>query len=181
MWLGVSIPSVNMHIWIWMKVGQNPLEAELMHIPPVLSGLSTVLFIFSPLPNNSHHMGCASASQLLNYKHSFDCKLNGRGCQLSLSSCGHTTRAPAIKNWHSCSERHRMLLLLAEQYLTLALLTPLLSQWEDCKDKSLAFECEFTSRHVSALIHSILFPLKEVKICLGRWLSVVSFKEDSLT
>lgn len=43
------------------------------------------------------------------------------------------------------------------------------------------FECEFTSRHVSALIHPILFPLKEVKMCLGRRLSVASFNEESLT
>lgn len=153
---------------------EPPWSFELMHRLPVLSGLSTVLLFF-PMLNNSYHMGWASASQLLNYKHSFDCKLNGKGCQLSLSSCGHTTRAPAVKNWHSCSERHHMLLLLAKQYLTLALLTPLLSQWEDCNDKSP------TQRHILALIHSILFPLKEVKISLGRWLSAVSFKEEHLT
>lgn len=126
-------------------------------------------------------MGWASASQLLNYKHSFDCKLNGKGCQLSLSSRGHTTRAPAVKNWHSCSERHHMLLLWAEQDLTLALLTLFLSQRGDGRDKSLDSECEFTQRRVPALIHPILLPLKEVKIYLGRWLSVLSFWEQSLT
>lgn len=109
-------------------------------------------FFFFPLLNNSYHMGWASASQLLNYKHSFDCKLNGKGCQLSLSSRGHTTRAPAVKNWHSCSERQHMLLLWAEQDLTLALLTPLLSQRGDGRDKSPTSEWEFTQRHVPALI-----------------------------
>lgn len=92
-----------------------------------------------------------------------------------------TTRAPAVKNWHSCSERHHMLLLWAEQDLTLALLTLLLSQRGDGRDKSLTSECEFTQRHVPALILPILLPLKEVKICLGRWLSVLSFREESVT
>lgn len=146
--------------------------------------LVEVLYVagfFFPLLNNTYHMGWASASQLLNYKHSFDCKLNGKGWQLLLSSCGPTTRAPAVKSWHSCSERHHMLLLLAEQCLTLALLTRLLSQWEDYKDKSLAFEHKLTYWHVSALIHSILLPLKEAQLRLGRWLSVVPFTEQSVT
>lgn len=161
--------------WKWAR---TPWSLQLMHRLPVLSGLSTVLFFF-PLLNNSYHMGWASASQLLNYKHSFDCKLNGKGCQLSLSSRGHTTRAPAVKNWHSCSERHHMLLLWAEQDLTLALLTLLLSQRGDGRDKSPTCECEFTQT-LPALIHPILLPLKEVKIYLGRWLSVLSFREESL-
>lgn len=127
--------------WKWAR---TPLKLQVDAQTACSFRFKYCTFFFFSLPNNSYHMGWASASQLLNYKHSFDCKLNGKGCQLSLSSCGHTTRAPAVENWHSCSERHHMLLLLAEQYLTLALLTPLLSQWEDCKDKSLTFEYKFT-------------------------------------
>lgn len=134
---------------------EPPWSFELMHRLPVLSSLSTVLGVFFlPLPNNSYHMGWASASQLLNDKHSFDCKLNGKGCQLSLSSCGHTTRAPAVKNWHSCSERHHMLLLLAEQYLTLALLTPLYHREKIAKIRASLLNMSSlrdTSRHLSTV------------------------------
>lgn len=163
--------------WKWARTPLNPgVDAQ-----TACSFRFKYCSFFFPLLYNSYHMGWASASQLLIYKHSFDCKLNGKGCQLSLSSRGHTTRAPAVKNWHSCSERHHMLLLWAEQDLTLALLTLLLSQRGDGRDKSLTSQCEFTQRHVPALSLPILLPLKEVKIYLGRWLSVLSFREESLT
>lgn len=49
----------------------------------------------------------------------------------------------------------------------------------DGRDKSPTCECEFTQT-LPALIHPILLPLKEVKVYLGRWLSVLSFREEAL-
>lgn len=161
--------------WKWAR---TPLKPG-VDVQTACSFRFKYCIFFSPLLNNSYHMGWASASQLLNYKHSFDCKLNGKGCQLSLSSRGHTTRAPAVKNWHSCSERHHMLLLWAEQDLTLALLTLLLCSGEMAEIRAPLVNVN-SLRHSQHLSHPILLPLKEVKVYLGRWLSVLSFREEAL-